>query len=87
MALIVFLGHASSIRIHRAADGAFDLQIDPVPNASNTCPTALLATAAPQRCRARPAYKIASMPLRRITLSSTSAGPVGRFAPRSNCDT
>src|SRR5216684_625624 len=28
--------------------------------------------------------KIASMPLRRITLSSTSAGPVGRLAPRSS---
>ena len=31
--------------------------------------------------------KIASMPLRRITLSSTSAGPVGRLAPRSSCET
>jgi hypothetical protein len=28
--------------------------------------------------------KIASMPLRRMTLSSTSAGPVGRLAPRSS---
>ena len=32
-------------------------------------------------------YKIASMPLRRITLSSTNAGPVGLFAPRSSWDT
>jgi hypothetical protein len=29
-------------------------------------------------------YRIASMPLRRMTLSSTSAGPVGRFISRSN---
>jgi hypothetical protein len=33
------------------------------------------------------AHKIASMPLRRMTLSSTSAGPVARFAPRSSCET
>ena len=32
-------------------------------------------------------YKIASMPLRLMTSSRTSAGPVGRFAPRSSCDT
>jgi hypothetical protein len=32
-------------------------------------------------------YKIAAMPLRRMTLSKTSAGPLGRFAPRSSCET
>jgi hypothetical protein len=32
-------------------------------------------------------YKIASIPLRRITLSSAKAGPVGRLAPRSSCET
>jgi hypothetical protein len=32
-------------------------------------------------------YKIASIPLRRITFSSTRAGPVGCFAPRSNFET
>jgi hypothetical protein len=30
--------------------------------------------------------RIASMPLRLITWSSASAGPDGRFAPRSSCD-
>jgi hypothetical protein len=30
--------------------------------------------------------RIASMPLRLITWSSASAGPEGRFAPRSSCD-
>ena len=34
-----------------------------------------------------PAYKIASIPLRRMTLSSASAAPVGLLAPRSNCET
>lgn len=32
-------------------------------------------------------YRIASIPLRRMTLSSARAAPVGRLAPRSNCDT
>ena len=32
-------------------------------------------------------HKIASMPLRRMTLSSTRAAPVGRFAPRSSWET
>jgi hypothetical protein len=31
--------------------------------------------------------RIASMPLRRITSSKTSAGPVGRLTPRSSCET
>jgi hypothetical protein len=39
------------------------------------------------RIRNSSAYRIASMPLRRMTLSNTSAGPLGRLAPRSNCDT
>jgi hypothetical protein len=30
--------------------------------------------------------RIASMPLRLMTWSSASAGPEGRFAPRSSCD-
>jgi len=33
---------------------------------------------------APPVQIIASMPLRRMTSSKASAGPVGRFAPRSN---
>ena len=37
--------------------------------------------------RLHPFQMIASMPLRRITSSSASAGPVGRFAPRSSCET
>ena len=35
----------------------------------------------------RARYKIASMPLRLITLSNARAAPVGCFAPRSNCET
>ena len=31
--------------------------------------------------------RIVSMPLRRITFNKASAAPVGRFTPRSNCDT
>lgn len=31
-------------------------------------------------------YKIASMPLRLITLRSASAAPVGCFVPRSSCE-
>lgn len=31
-------------------------------------------------------YRIASIPLWRITFSSASAAPVGCFAPRSNCE-
>jgi hypothetical protein len=37
--------------------------------------------------RKRELYRITSSPLRRITFSRTSAAPVGRFAPRSNCET
>jgi len=32
-------------------------------------------------------YKIASMPLRRMTSRSTSAGPLACLAPRSSCET
>jgi hypothetical protein len=37
--------------------------------------------------RKRELYRITSSHLRRITFSRTSAAPVGRFAPRSNCET
>ena len=33
------------------------------------------------------AYRMLSMPLRLMTLSSASAAPVGRLVPRSSCDT
>ena len=34
-----------------------------------------------------PVQRMASMPLRRTTLRSASAGPLARFAPRSSCET